>query len=81
MIDPLFIDDGPMTSTWSPGKRELSLAGKGHYVFSGEDDSNKVTIARKDMIIEIDMRPWTDTYLLGTETRRLKGRLTSRRSA
>lgn len=60
MIDPLFIDDGPMTSTWSPGKRELSLAGKGRYVFSGEDDSNKVTIARKDMNIEIDMRPWTD---------------------
>lgn len=60
MIDPMFIDEGPLTSTWSPGKRELSVVGDGRYIFSGEEDSNKVMIARKELSVEIDMKPWTD---------------------
>ncbi len=60
MIDPMFIDEGPLTSKWSPGTRELSLAGNGRYMFSGEDDSNRVTVATKDINIDINMKPWTD---------------------
>ncbi|MCK4444060.1 MAG: hypothetical protein KAW09_05920 [Thermoplasmata archaeon] len=60
MIDPLFIDEGPLTSSWSPGKRELSLTGDGRYVFSGEEDTNKILIARSDVNIDIDLKPWSD---------------------
>jgi hypothetical protein len=60
MVDPLFIDEGPLTSRWSPGERELSLAGKGRYIFTGKEDSHKVLVARRDMNIEIDLKPWTD---------------------
>jgi hypothetical protein len=60
MIDPLFIDEGPLTSTFSPGKRELNLAGKGHYIFSGEEDEHKVLVATRDVNIRMDLKPWTD---------------------
>jgi len=60
MIDPLFIDDGPLTSRWSPGDRELNLVGDGRYAFSGKEEFNEVTIEREDLNVKIDLKPWTD---------------------
>lgn len=60
MIDPLFIDSGTLTSSWSEKDRELSLVGDGRYIFSGKNDSNRVEIARPNVNIELDLKPWTE---------------------
>ncbi|MFQ5883940.1 MAG: hypothetical protein ACE5IO_02440 [Thermoplasmata archaeon] len=60
MIDPVFIDDGPLVAQWSEDERELSLVSDSKYVFGGKGDSNWVKIERPDARIEIDLRPWTE---------------------
>ncbi len=60
MIDPLFIDEGPLTSRWSPGDRELNLVGDGRYAFSGKEETHEVIVEREDLNIRIDLKPWTD---------------------
>ncbi|MFQ6060845.1 MAG: hypothetical protein ACE5KV_06085, partial [Thermoplasmata archaeon] len=60
MFEPLFLDEGTLISRWAEENGELSLSGEGKYLFCGEPGSNRVVVARPDVSIELDLKPWNE---------------------
>lgn len=59
MLDPLFIDDGPMRTEWDGGGR-LALENGNAYVFDAAKTPHVVTVRRPGTAIELGIFPWTD---------------------
>jgi hypothetical protein len=59
MRDPLFVDDGPIHAEHNGGGR-LSLDNGNAYVFDAATTPNRVSVRRPDLLVELEVSPWTD---------------------
>ncbi|MFQ6107278.1 MAG: hypothetical protein ACE5QF_06810 [Thermoplasmata archaeon] len=59
MREPLFIDQGTMTSTWDEVEGELVLRNDNTYRFAKEGENCLVAIKRPEVEVELKLAPWT----------------------
>lgn len=58
MIDPLFLKQGKLVSSWASDSANLTLENKGHCTFSSSNGNFNVDTAFEDIDIKLDISEW-----------------------
>jgi hypothetical protein len=58
MIDPLFLKQGKLTSTWAGNNPHLTLESAGHSTFSSSNGNFKIKAKFEDLDIDLDVSEW-----------------------